>query len=48
MHSQDSLFWQLKGISPDPRSQAIAYANLLDRYNNGLIGPVHCDANPVA
>ena len=24
------------------RSQAIADANLLDRYNNGLIGPGHC------
>lgn len=30
-------------LSASVRSQAIAYAGLLDSYNNGVIGPGHCD-----
>ena len=30
-------------VPPDQRDTAISYANLLDRYNNGEIGPGHCD-----
>jgi hypothetical protein len=30
-------------LSPSVRARAIATADLLDDYNNGLIGPGHCD-----
>jgi len=30
-------------VPPDQRDTAISSANLLDRYNNGEIGPGHCD-----
>jgi|GEM_PF-2270484 len=30
-------------VPPDQRETAIFYADLLDRYNNGEIGPGHCD-----
>lgn len=31
-------------LSSNIRSQALSYANLLDQYNNGSIGPGHCSA----